>query len=133
MKIGVRTALFAAAAILGGTLLSQELVRAGMLDGDVGTRAMMLTNGIIVALCGNLIPKTLAAPRASFAAERRTQAALRSTGRVMTLAGLLYALFWLTLAEDIAQLVSLTTLGLAFLYAVYRVLRCKWGRAEPTG
>jgi len=50
----------------------------------------------------------------------------------MTLAGLLYALLWLTLPEDIAQPVSLATLGLAFLYTVYRVLRCKWARAEPT-
>lgn len=132
MKIGIATSIAAALFILVATLVLRELVHAGMLDGSVGTRAMMVTNGVIVALCGNLVPKTLAAPRASFAAERRMQAALRSAGLVMTLAGVTYALLWLAAPEAIAQPLSLGALGLAFLYTVYRILRCKWGRADLT-
>jgi len=132
MKIGIATSIAAALFILVATLVLRELVHAGMLDGSVGTRAVMMANGVIVALCGNLIPKTLAAPRASLAAERRMQAALRSAGLAMTLAGALYALLWLAAPEAIAQPVSLGALGLAFLYTVHRILRCKWGRADQT-
>ena len=132
MKIGIATSIAAALFILVATLVLRELVHAGMLDGSVGTRTVMMANGVIVALCGNLIPKTLAAPRASLAAERRMQAALRSAGLAMTLAGALYALLWLAAPEAIAQPASLGALGLAFLYTVYRILRCKWGRADLT-
>lgn len=125
MKIGARTSIIAALAILGGTLLLRELVHAGMLDGSVGTRAVMLTNGIIVALFGNLTPKSLKAPRHSIEAERRVQSALRRTGWAITLAGLVYALVWLAAPEDVAQPVSLGVLGLAVLYALYVALRCR--------
>lgn len=129
MKIGIVTSIAAALFILIATLVLRELVHAGMLDGTVGTRTAMVANGVIVALCGNLIPKTLATPRASIEAERRTQAALRRAGRAMTFAGLLYILLWLAAPEGIAQPVSLGALGLATLYTVTLVLRCKWSRA----
>lgn len=129
MKIGIVTSIAAALFILIATLVLRELVHSGMLDGTVGTRTAMVVNGVIVALCGNLIPKTLAAPRASIEAERRMQAALRSAGRAMTFAGMLYVLLWLGAPEGIAQPVSLAALGLATLHTVYLTLRCKWGRA----
>lgn len=125
MKIGIRTALIAALAILGGTLLLRELVHAGMLDGSVGTRAAMLANGVIVALFGNLTPKSLKAPRHSIEAERRVQSALRRTGWAITLAGLAYALVWLVAPEAFAQPVSLAVLGLAVLYTLMLALRCR--------
>lgn len=125
MKIGVRTSIIAALFILSGTLVLRELVNAGMLDGNVGTRATMLTNGVIVALFGNLIPKTLTTPRHSVEAERRVQAALRRSGWAMTLVGLLYAGLWLAAPEDFAQPVSLSMLGLAALYVFTLIARCK--------
>jgi cobalamin synthase len=132
MKIGVRTALAAALFILGATFALRELVEGGMLDGSVGTRAFMLANGVIVALFGNRIPKTLLPPSRSAEAERRRQAALRSSGWVMTLAGLLYALLWLIAPEAFAQPVSLGVLALATFYTFYRAARCKLGgRGAP--
>jgi uncharacterized membrane protein len=125
MKIGVRTSILAALAILGGTLLARELVNAGLLDGSAGVRAAMIANGIIVALFGNATPKTLRAPRHSVEAERRVQSALRRTGWVMTLAGLIYALLWVTTPEDFAQPLSMGVLGLAVVYVGVMAVRCR--------
>lgn len=125
MKIGIRMSPFAALFILGATFLLRELVHAGTLDGSIGTRVAMVANGVIVALCGNAIPKTLKAPLASWADEARLQAALRSTGWAMTMAGVIYAGLWLAAPEDIAMPVSISVLAAAALYLFYRVWRCK--------
>lgn len=125
MKFSVRSSLAAALFILGATLLLKQLVHAGMLDGTVATRTVMLTNGVIVALCGNLIPKTLKAPRRSIEAERRVQAALRHAGWAMTLAGIAYAGLWLAAPEDLAQPLSLGVLGIVTLYVFALAARCK--------
>ncbi|MDG2533435.1 hypothetical protein P6144_07250 [Sphingomonas sp. HITSZ_GF] len=128
MKIGVRTSLIAALFILGATLLLRELVQAGMLDGTAGTRAAMVTNGVIVALFGNLIPKTLSKPRHSVEAEQRVQAALRRSGWAMTLASLAYTGLWLAAPEAVAQPLSLAALGLTALYVFGLAVRCKLRR-----
>ncbi len=130
MKTGTRLYILSALAILAASLALRGLTHAGLLDGATGTRSVMVTIGIIVLVFGNRVPKSLLPPRATPAAERRTQAALRSTGWVMTSAGLVFAAAWLLAPERIAQPLSLAAVGLAFVYTLYRIVRCKQGAEE---
>lgn len=121
-----------AVAILAATYFLSVAGKMGLVDGDVGTRAVMAVTGLIVAILGNGVPKQLKRPRASVEAERRMQAGLRRVGWTMTLGGLAFGLTWVIAPEAVAWPLSLALMGVAFMVALATVLRCWAGSVQPT-
>ena len=85
----------------------------------------MAASGLVIAICGNSVPKQLKRPRTSVEAERRTQSGLRRVGWIMSLAGLAFALTWIVAPEAIAWSLSLGFMALGFTLAVATILRCR--------
>lgn len=121
-----------AVAILAATYFLSVAGKMGLVDGDVGTRAVMAVTGLIVAILGNGVPKQLKRPRASVEAERRMQAGLRRVGWTMTLGGLAFGLTWVIAPEAVAWPLSLALMGVAFVIALATVLRCWAGSVQPS-
>jgi hypothetical protein len=121
-----------AVAILAATYFLSVAGKMGLVDGDVGTRAVMAVTGLIVAILGNGVPKQLKRPRASVEAERRMQAGLRRVGWTMTLGGLAFGLTWVIAPEAVAWPLSLALMGVAFMVALATVLRCWAGSVQPS-
>lgn len=121
-----------AVAILAATYFLSVAGKMGLVDGDVGTRAVMAVTGLIVAILGNGVPKQLKRPRASVEAERRMQAGLRRVGWTMTLGGLAFGLTWVIAPQAVAWPLSLALMGVAFMVALATVLRCWAGSVQPS-
>lgn len=124
------SAFAVAAAILGAAWFLSSAGRAGIIDGDMATRAVMAASGLFIAMLGNGVPKQLKRPRASVDAERRMQSGLRRVGWTMSLAGLAFALIWIVAPEAVARPLSLAWMALAFMFVVATILRCRSG-ASP--
>ena len=110
---------------LGAAWFLSTASKAGILDGDMSTRALMAASGLVIAIFGNSVPKQLKRPRTSFEAERRMQSGLRRVGWIMSLAGLAFALTWIVAPEAIAWSLSLGFMTLGFTLAVATILRCR--------
>ncbi len=80
-------------------------------DGDRGfrRRVMGVMFGGLMAAYGNRIPKLLTPLDANACEPVRQQARQRFAGRVLVLAGLAYALYWLTLPVDLADTLAMLT------------------------
>lgn len=101
--------------------------KAGILDGDVSTRALMAASGLAIAMLGNSVPKQLIRPLNSSEGERRRQSGLRRVGWIMALAGLAFSLTWIVAPEAVAWPLSLGLMALGFILAVMAILRCRTG------
>lgn len=119
-----------ASIILGAAWFLSIAREAGILDGDMSTRALMAASGLVIAMLGNSVPKQLKRPRTTVAAERRMQSGLRRVGWIMSLAGLAFALTWIVAPQVVAWPLSLSLMALGFLLAVVTILRCRTGRSE---
>lgn len=104
--------------------------KAGSLDGDMATRALMAASGLVIAMLGNSVPKQLKPPRTSLVAERRMQSGLRRVGWIMSLAGLAFALTWIVAPQAVAWPFSLGLMALGFFLAMVTILGCRTGGSE---
>lgn len=104
--------------------------KAGSLDGDMATRALMAASGLVIAMLGNGVPKQLKPPRASVVAERRMQSGLRRVGWIMSLAGLGFALTWIVAPQAVAWPISLGVMALGFFLGIVTILGCRTGGSE---
>ena len=125
-------ALGLAAVMLAATYFLTLAGKAGIVDGDIGTRAIMAITGLVVAILGNSVPKTLKRPRPSVESERRIQAGLRQVGWTMMVGGLAFSLVWVIAPEAVAWPLSLAVMGIAFVIALVTILRCRSGVPQPS-
>lgn len=121
-----------AAVMLAATYFLTLAGKAGMVNNDVGTRAVMAMTGLIVAMLGNSVPKTLKQPRSSAELEQRIQAGLRQVGWTMMLGGLAFSLAWVIAPGAIVWPLSLAVMGIVFVIALVEILRCRFGAAQPS-
>jgi hypothetical protein len=97
-----RTADLARGIAIAATLILVALALAyarakGLLsgdDGNVAARAFGVATGLVLAYCGNVIPKRNACFDPASESAARQQRLLRLAGWAFTLAGLAYALIW---------------------------------------
>jgi dipeptide/tripeptide permease len=109
--------ILAAALSLG---LAEQL---GVLDGGMSERAMGVFIGAVLVVCGNSIPKTLK-PLAQEKCEPASEQALRRfAGWTFVLAGLGYAIAWLVVPLEWANLVATLIAAAAVGLVAARVLR----------
>ena len=125
-------ALALAAFILGSAFALRYAEGAGMIGADGARRAMQVLIGLMLAGYANIMPKQLGAARASPRAEAAAQAALRTGGWSLTLAGVAYAGLWAFAPLEIADVAGLAVVAAATLltagYAVWAFTTCRRDR-----
>jgi hypothetical protein len=99
-----------------------------LVDPDVPRRGTMAMMGLFFVFLGNAMPKTLTPLSQLRCSPARVQAFQRFNGWTWTLAGLLYALAWLTLPMTIAKPASAATLLGAILIVMGRGAQQFWPR-----
>lgn len=119
-----------AALMMGAAWFLSYAGKAGVLDGDMSTRALMAASGLVVAMLGNSVPKQLKRPRSSLEAERRMQAGLRRVGWIMLLAGLAFALTWVVAPQGVAKPLSMSVMVVGFILALVTIVRCRTGSSD---
>ncbi len=89
-----------------------------LIDPDTAARIVQVLMGLVLVGYGNVLPKKLGRPRATPEAERRTQVALRTTGWTLTLAGLVWAGFWMVAPEAVARPLGMLAVAAALATAI---------------
>jgi hypothetical protein len=84
-------------------------------QGEFRVRACQFLAGVMVVVIGNVIPKKAVA-------SQRLAVLLRANGRAFVLGGLGYALAWLFLPLAYANPVALTSMLVAFVYVITRIV-----------
>ena len=110
------TVLLRTLATIGAVLVLSVVVlfarRAGMIDGDLTIRLLMVVPGAVFVLFANGIPK------AAFRASARTQQTMRIAGWSMTLGALGYTLSWAFAPIAYALALSMALLGAGAAFAI---------------
>jgi hypothetical protein len=104
--------------------LGQALGLAG--DSDLSQRLAMVIMGVFLMFTGNAMPKMLTPLSVMQCNGAKTQMFQRFAGWTFVLAGLAFAVAWLTLPSDIAKPVSVTLIvsaGLAVMAQAVRLRR----------
>jgi len=108
---------------------------AGMIGADGAKRTMQVLIGLVLAAYANLMPKQLGRPRRSPRAEARVQAALRTGGWSMTLAGLSYAGLWalapLPFADIASMIVVAAAIAVTLGYGFWSFTACRSAGDAP--
>lgn len=92
-------------------------------DADVARRSSMAFLGLFLAFLGNSMPKTLTPLSALRCDAAKVQAMQRLSGWTWVLAGLAYALAWLTLPLELAKPVSTALIVGAMAVVVTQLVR----------
>jgi hypothetical protein len=104
-----------------------------VIGSDFARRAMQVMIGLVLAGYGNVMPKEIGQWRASAAAARRSQSALRVGGWSMTLAGLTYAGLWAFAPMAVADVAATSVVAFATVlmaaYAARTFFLCRRNRA----
>ena len=90
MNRSLTLSLVMAVVMIGGALALKSAQTLHLLGAETAQRVVQVMIGLMVAIYGNYMPKTLGAWR-SASAETRTQFALRFGGRLFMIAGLAFA------------------------------------------
>jgi hypothetical protein len=131
-RIGLSLAF--AVAFLGTTAALKYAEGAGLIAEDVGTRAIQVIVGLVLAVYSNLMPKDIGRARSSIRAATAAQNALRVGGWSLTLAGLTYAGLWafapLDFADMASMVVVMTGMAVTLGYAAWSFLSCRLRTSE---
>jgi hypothetical protein len=118
-----------AVSILGAAAALKYAQGLELIGADFARRAMQVTIGLVLAAYANVMPKEIGRWRASAAAARRSQSALRVSGWTMTLAGLTYAALWtfapMAVADVAATAVVAAATVITVAYAAGTFLMCR--------
>ena len=87
-------------AVFAGLVIAEEV---GLIGSDPARRAVSALMGVLLALCGNYLPKLTAAPSANSAHLARAD---RAAGRLLMATGLAFALIWIAAPLDWARTTS---------------------------
>ena len=129
-------AIALAAFILGSAFSLRYAEGAGMIGADGARRITQVLIGLMLAGYANLMPKQLGPARGSPRAEAAAQAALRTGGWSLTLAGVAYAALWLFAPLELADTAGIVVVATAMLltvgYAVWAFTACRRDRSAST-
>lgn len=100
---------------------------------DLALRATMATSGVILALYGNTIPKTLLPLSSRQCDAARVQASLRMLGWTWVLVGLAFAIVWLVSPVWLAWRMTFVLLPGAILLSVVQAVRARRTPGKTTG
>jgi hypothetical protein len=122
-------AIVFACLMIGSTSLARAAATLGTLDdAELGTRAAMAVFGIFLMFTGNTYPKALSPIGACSGA--RTQAFQRLVAWTWVVVGLAYALVWLRLPIDVAEIVGPGIILGGALFVLMNAVRSRWGGAH---
>ena len=129
-------AIALAAFILGSAFALRYAEGAGMIGADGARRITQVLIGLMLAGYANLMPKQLGPARGSPRAEAAAQAALRTGGWSLTLAGVAYAALWLFAPLELADTAGIVVVSTAMLltvgYAVFAFTASRRDRSAST-
>lgn len=111
IKIG--ESLVLAALIIAVSLGLGAAQKAGLVSGDVATRAVMVMTMLIFAYYGNLVPKAIARTK-------HARVARRFAGWALTSSGLVSAGLWIFAPIDVAVVASIALVGTAVVVVLSR-------------
>ena len=133
-QLRLSRAITGAGLILAAALSLRLAETLDVLGGGISERAMGVVIGAVLVVCGNAIPKTLK-PLAQEKCDPASEQALRRfAGWTFVLAGLGYAIAWLVVPLDWANLVATLIAAAALVLVATRLLRAvrPRKRIQPT-
>ena len=125
----IKRALLMAGCILGLAWSLAAAANTGLIEPTTTRRLMGAANGIVLAIFGNVIPKTLRPLACEKFDPARAQAYRRFGGWTFTLAGLGSSVAWLTLPMEFARPVAMGIVASSVV--VVLVVTCLIARLGP--